>query len=59
LLIEKCIDKAKDIRAKKISLYSNHQLLTALKLYEKYGFAYVALVNSPFKTADIRMELIL
>ena len=59
LLIERCIDHAKTIDAKKISLYSNHQLLTALKLYEKYGFNYVELVDSPFETADIRMELIL
>ena len=59
LLIEKCINKAKEIGAVKLSLYSNHQLLTALKLYEKYGFGYVKLENSPFETADIRMELVL
>ena len=59
LLIEKCITKARESGANKISLYSNHQLLTALKLYEKYGFNYVPVVNSPFETADIRMELIL
>ncbi|MES1219578.1 MAG: GNAT family N-acetyltransferase, partial [Bacteroidota bacterium] len=41
LLIETCIAKAKEIGAKKLLLYSNHQLLTALKLYEKYGFHHV------------------
>jgi len=59
LLIEQCLAKAKEIGAKKISLYSNHQLQTAISLYEKYGFYHVELVNSPLETADIRMELVL
>ena len=59
LLIEQCLAKAKEIGAKKVSLFSNHQLQTALNLYEKYGFYHVELVNSPMETADIRMELIL
>ena len=57
LLIETCIAKAKEIGAKKLSLYSNHQLLTALKLYEKYGFHHVEVKDSPFVTADVKMEL--
>jgi GNAT superfamily N-acetyltransferase len=59
LLIEKCLDKAKEIAARKLSLFSNHQLQTAIGLYEKYGFRHVALHSSPFKTADVRMELML
>ncbi|SRR5258706_12685321 len=59
LLIEQCLAKAKEIGAKKISLYSNHQLQTAISLYEKYGFYHVELVNSPLETADIRMEMVL
>ena len=59
LLIETCLAKAKEIGAKKLSLFSNHQLQTALKLYEKYGFYYVEVENSPFETADIKMELVL
>ena len=58
-LIETCLQKAKEISAKKLTLFSNHQLLTALKLYEKYGFYYVAVEDSPFKTADVKMELVL
>jgi ribosomal protein S18 acetylase RimI-like enzyme len=58
-LIETCLQKAKEIGAKKLSLFSNHQLLTALKLYEKYGFYYVEVEDSPFETADIKMELVL
>ena len=59
LLIERCLYKAKAIGAKKLSLFSNHQLQTAIRLYEKYGFKHVALHSSPFETADVRMELML
>ncbi|MGZ8559726.1 MAG: GNAT family N-acetyltransferase [Chitinophagaceae bacterium] len=57
LLIEACLTKAKETGAKKLSLFSNHQLQTALKLYEKYGFYYVEVEDSPFETADIKMEM--
>ena len=59
LLIETCLEKAKEIGAKKLLLFSNHQLQTALKLYEKYGFYHVEVENSPFETADVKMELVL
>lgn len=59
LLIETCLNKAKEIGASKLSLFSNHQLLTALKLYEKYGFHHVEVKDSPFETADVKMELVL
>jgi ribosomal protein S18 acetylase RimI-like enzyme len=55
-LIETCISKAAECRAKKIVLYSNHQLIAALRLYEQYGFTYVPITDSPFKTADIMMQ---
>lgn len=57
LLIEKCLHKAKEVGAKKLSLFSNHQLQTAIGLYEKYGFRHVTVHDSPFETADVRMEL--
>jgi putative acetyltransferase len=57
LLLEKCLDKAKEMRVKKIILFSNHQLKAALSLYEKYGFQYIPVEDSPFLTADIKMEL--
>ncbi|MGZ5189588.1 MAG: GNAT family N-acetyltransferase [Flavisolibacter sp.] len=59
LLLEKCISKAKDLKAKKIILFSNHQLKTALGLYESYGFKHVEVKDSPFETADVKMELML
>lgn len=58
VLLEKCITKAKELKAKKVILFSNHQLKAALGLYEKYGFQYVPVVESPFLTADIKMELV-
>ena len=58
LLLEKCIEKANELGADKILLFSNHQLKAALGLYEKYGFQYVPVVDSPFLTADIKMELV-
>lgn len=58
-LLETSINKAKENGVKKITLFSNHQLTAALKLYEKFGFTHVEVINSPFKTADIKMELVL
>ena len=58
LLIEVCLTKARELNAKKIELFSNHQLLAALKLYERYGFRYVEMKDSPFATADVKMELV-
>jgi putative acetyltransferase len=58
LLLEKCLAKAKELKAEKVILFSNHQLKAALSLYEKYGFQHVPVENSPFATADIKMELV-
>jgi GNAT superfamily N-acetyltransferase len=59
LLIEKCLAKAKGLQATKIILFSNHQLQPALALYTRYGFMPVAVTDSPFTTADVKMELVL
>jgi GNAT superfamily N-acetyltransferase len=59
LLLEKCLGKARALNAAKVTLFSNHQLRTALALYEKYGFQHVPVEDSPFLTADVKMELVL
>jgi GNAT superfamily N-acetyltransferase len=59
LLMDKCLDKAKELKARKIFLYSNSQLTPALELYKKYGFEHVDASNSPLLTADVKMELAL
>jgi putative acetyltransferase len=57
LLLDRCLAEANERKAKKIFLYSNSQLVTALKLYKKYGFEHVDVINAPFVTADVKMEL--
>ena len=57
ILLERCLDEARIRKAKKIILYSNSQLKTALGLYEKYGFGHVEVKDAPFLTADVKMEL--
>ena len=57
LLLETCLQKVKELGGQKLILFSNHQLQTALKLYTKYGFKNVEVTDSPFETADVKMEL--
>lgn len=57
LLMETCLQKVKELGGEKLFLFSNHQLQTALKLYTKYGFRNVEVTDSPFETADVKMEL--
>jgi len=57
MLLEKCISKAKEVNASKLILFSNSNLQTAIRLYEKFGFKHVEATNAPFKTADVKMEL--
>lgn len=59
LLMDKCMETARDWKAKKICLFSNSQLQRAIKIYEKYGFRHVPVVDAPMATADVRMELTL
>ncbi|HEY0653651.1 MAG TPA: GNAT family N-acetyltransferase [Chryseosolibacter sp.] len=57
LLLDQCLAFAKAKGASRIMLYSNSQLTSALALYKRYGFKEIILQNSPFQTADIKMEL--
>ncbi|MEO8109646.1 MAG: GNAT family N-acetyltransferase [Ginsengibacter sp.] len=57
MLLGKCISKAKEVQASKIILFSNSNLQTAIRLYEKFGFKHVDVIDAPFKTADVKMEL--
>lgn len=59
MLLEKCLARARESKAKKIFLYSNSQLIPAITLYKKYGFVHVDASDSPLLTADIKMELVL
>ena len=57
MLIEKCLEAAKQLNAKKLILFSNSQLTTAISLYKKYGFKHIDVTDAPFLTADVKMEL--
>jgi GNAT superfamily N-acetyltransferase len=57
LLIDACMQTARDWKAKKLTLFSNSQLTTAISLYQKYGFQHVKVEHSPFATADVKMEM--
>ena len=59
LLMNRCIEEAHLRKAKKLVLFSNHQLTTALNLYTQFGFKNIPVTDSPFVTADVKMELIL
>lgn len=59
MLIESCLTRAKKSGAERIYLSSNSQLVTALKLYEKYGFKYITVKNTHYATADVMMELVI
>ena len=56
-LLDLCIAESKTAGAKKIILFSNSQLKTALTLYKKYGFQHVEVTGTPLLTADVKMEL--
>jgi N-acetylglutamate synthase-like GNAT family acetyltransferase len=49
MLLQKCIDKAKEINVAKLILFSNSNLQTAIRLYEKFGFKHVDVTDAPFK----------
>lgn len=51
------IEKAKQLGANKIILYSNTKLSPAISLYRKIGFKEIP-VDGPYKRSDIKMELI-
>ena len=52
------IEKARELKARKIILYSNTVLGPAISLYRKLGFKEIPL-DGPYKRSNIKMELIL
>jgi N-acetylglutamate synthase-like GNAT family acetyltransferase len=57
LLVDACINFAKEKKATKIMLLSSTKLITALNLYKKYNFIEVPLDNNDYARSDIQMEL--
>ncbi len=57
-IAESAIKWSKDSGAKRVILYSNKKLETAIAMYRKLGFKEIPL-DGPYKRSDIKMELIL
>lgn len=57
LLLEHCINFAKQNKISTLILYSNTKLETAIHLYRKYGFLEIELEKGLYERADIKMEL--
>lgn len=52
-------DKAKELGAKKVTLYSQTSLVPAIHLYRKLGFVEVPMDHQLYKRANIKMEIVL
>jgi ribosomal protein S18 acetylase RimI-like enzyme len=49
--------KAKELGAETVILYSNSELKAALAMYEKIGFHHVAVDNIFYKRSDVKMSI--
>jgi N-acetylglutamate synthase-like GNAT family acetyltransferase len=56
-MIESSLEKAKELNAHKVILYSNTLLQPAIHLYKKFGFKEVPLDHVEYKRANIKMEI--
>jgi ribosomal protein S18 acetylase RimI-like enzyme len=51
------LEKAKELGATKVVLYSNTKNAAAIKLYEKIGFTHLAVENGMYARANVKMEI--
>ena len=49
-------EKAKDLGATRVILYSNRKNAGAVRLYEKIGFKHLPVENDVYKRANVKME---
>eukprot|EP01039_Chlorochromonas_danica_P009177 gene9177-10131_t len=56
-LMRAAIDWGKNMGAQRITLESNRRLIPAIRLYEKFGFREVPILDSAYARCDIWMEL--
>jgi ribosomal protein S18 acetylase RimI-like enzyme len=50
-------EKAKELGADKVILYSNSILTGAIGLYEKLGFKHIPVGNTEYQRSDVKMEI--
>ncbi len=51
------IDRAKELGAERVILYSNTLQAAAIKLYEKLGFEHLPVENDVYKRANVKMRI--
>lgn len=56
MLLEHCLEFAKQQQIESLVLYSNTKLETAIYLYRKYGFTEIPLESGLYERADIKMH---
>jgi GNAT superfamily N-acetyltransferase len=60
MLVEYCIEAAKELNVKKLTLFSNTKLEAAIHVYKKYGFTETPLpLEMHYVRSDIMMEKML
>jgi ribosomal protein S18 acetylase RimI-like enzyme len=59
ILLEYCLDIAKQKQIKVLVLYSNTTLQSAIHLYRKYGFEEIELEVGLYERANIKMQIVL
>ena len=56
MLMSKCIEKARELKAVKLILYSNTRLSNAIAIYKQYGFIEIAMKDKMYARSNIYME---
>lgn len=56
-LVQRCITFAMEHGASRMVLVSNHQLVAAIRMYERMGFVHRPVPETGYATADVYMEL--
>lgn len=59
MLMQHCFNESKRLGIKKLLLYSNRSLGSAIHLYKKYDFYEVAMESGHYERANIKMEKVL
>lgn len=58
-LMDKALEFAKNKGAKKVILYTNRILTSAIAVYQKYGFVEIPMLENKYLESDLKMEKIL
>ena len=56
MLLEHCLEFAKERQIRKLILYSNTILKPAIQLYQKYGFVEIEMEQGVYERGNIKME---